>query len=359
MDFRKLTVKTKRILYKIRRAPGALSAKLFAKVPQTKSLMIIQTAALGDAALLLPFVNAAHLRSYDITLVCRKSISGFWQRLLPQIEIIGMEKRAWDLGYHYVAKLFADRKFEAVFSVEGQMEAPFMASFPKTPRKYYLSERLDPYSNLFIFNTVVRVGRDEHVLRRYHRMFSAHFDSFEPLTPHFDFVRDDGYVLIHPGAKWAPRRWSKESYCKLLELLQADGIPVLAIASSSEREYIDYFAANLNVPLEIVNDIDRLLNLIASARVFVGNDSGPAHVANLFGKRTVVLWGPGNFERIHPIGENVTILRKPTPCAPCRQYRGDPLKCSAGENFCLTAITPEEVFVSIKNLISAHTAQPN
>ena len=51
----------------------------------------------------------------------------------------------------------------------------------------------------------------------------------------------------------------------------------------------------------------------AGARVFVGNDSGPTHLAAATGAPTVALFGPTDPRRFAPRGPAVTVLARPPP----------------------------------------------
>jgi heptosyltransferase-2 len=87
---------------------------------------------------------------------------------------------------------------------------------------------------------------------------------------------------------------------------------------------------------------------IENAGAFIGNDSGPAHYAALIGRPTFVLWGPGNYERVRPLGRNVHVFKKELPCRPCRQ-RGD--RCIRGTNECLQMIGVDEVFETFRKKV--------
>ncbi|NTV45745.1 MAG: glycosyltransferase family 9 protein, partial [Chlorobiales bacterium] len=90
-----------------------------------------------------------------------------------------------------------------------------------------------------------------------------------------------------------------------------------------------------------------LAYLFRRAALLITTDSGPMHLANLYRKQTIVLWGPGNYERIRPLGENNTVLIKEIECRPCRQYK-DPERCEQGENICLQSISVEDVLAVLE-----------
>jgi len=65
-----------------------------------------------------------------------------------------------------------------------------------------------------------------------------------------------------------------------------------------------------------------------------------------------VFWGPGDYHRIRPLGENVKIFKVDVPCRPCRQYVHED-RCERGENVCLRMIRPGEVIGYILKVVGA------
>ena len=86
-------------------------------------------------------------------------------------------------------------------------------------------------------------------------------------------------------------------------------------------------------------------NAMERADFLIGNDSGPIHLAGLMDKPAVCIWGPGNYERIHPVGRFVKTIIHPVPCRPCRQYRS--MNCPGDERTCLDSISVEEVLEAV------------
>ena len=135
-----------------------------------------------------------------------------------------------------------------------------------------------------------------------------------------------------------------ESFIELLRQLDRQGTETEVISGPEDfeiREQLELVSSD-NIQHRSLSSIEELIHAIDAADIFIGNDSGPAHIANLLNKKTIVLWGPGNYERIRPLGENVEILMEDVDCRPCKQY-GDSEKCPQGENICLQKISVETV----------------
>jgi ADP-heptose:LPS heptosyltransferase len=156
-------------------------------------------------------------------------------------------------------------------------------------------------------------------------------------------------VAVHPYGKWPPRRWPR--FGELITLLARHGYSCVLLGTPEEHALTDLAACGEKtagcriVPLRSTAD---LLAEIERCRAFIGNDSGPAHYAALIGRPTFVLWGPGNYDRIRPLGRDVHIFKKEIACRPCRQ-RGE--RCVRGANECLQMIGVEEVFEKFRETV--------
>jgi lipopolysaccharide heptosyltransferase II len=79
--------------------------------------------------------------------------------------------------------------------------------------------------------------------------------------------------------------------------------------------------------------------ILSLVDLLVTNDTGPAHIASALGRPTLVVFGPTNPLTTRPLSPLGEIVRHPPDCAPC-MLRDCPI-----DHRCMTAITPDEVFV--------------
>jgi ADP-heptose:LPS heptosyltransferase len=120
-----------------------------------------------------------------------------------------------------------------------------------------------------------------------------------------------GPVVLHPGAGSGKKCWPVEQFLNLTAALQRSGRIVQVILGEVEmerwpREQIDAFRASAEV--RTPKTLIELMNVIASASAFIGNDSGPGHLAGINGVPTISLFGPNNPTRWRPLGPRVTVL---------------------------------------------------
>jgi ADP-heptose:LPS heptosyltransferase len=92
--------------------------------------------------------------------------------------------------------------------------------------------------------------------------------------------------------------------------------------------------------------VTELLGLLDHAGAFIGNDSGPGHLAVFCGVPTLTIFGPQLpewFAPLHP--DTVCLDGKPCPYKPCSDY------CRFREPHCLTRVTEEEVWEGFERFL--------
>lgn len=97
----------------------------------------------------------------------------------------------------------------------------------------------------------------------------------------------DAYAVLHPFASSPEKTWPADRFLALAgHLEQSCGLePVFLAGPGEDANAFSSFRVWRNAPLAEVK------SLIAGAQIFIGNDSGPAHIAAAFGIPVVVLFG--------------------------------------------------------------------
>ena len=123
-----------------------------------------------------------------------------------------------------------------------------------------------------------------------------------------------GPVVVHPGSGARRKCWPADRFLQLIDLLRKDGRDVRVLAGEVELEQWDpaelarfASAAELVKPASYVELLDQLQN----AAAFVGNDTGPSHLAGIIGVPTVALFGPSNPIHWRPLGPSVRVIHSP------------------------------------------------
>jgi len=120
-----------------------------------------------------------------------------------------------------------------------------------------------------------------------------------------------GRILLHPGSGSKEKCWPLESFLQLANRLKRDDHQPHFLLGEVE---LDRWPAETIRKIESTFPTTRpatyldLLTQLSTATTFLGNDSGPGHLASIIGIPTVILFGPTNPKIWNPLGPRVTTL---------------------------------------------------
>ena len=124
---------------------------------------------------------------------------------------------------------------------------------------------------------------------------------------------DAGPIAVHPGSGSPDKCWPVDSYLHLIEQLHHAGHRCHIILGEVELErWPADQISRLHSAEEIVHPATYfdLLNELSHCSAFIGNDSGPGHLAGIIGIPSVVLFGPTDPAVWKPLGPRVTAIRR-------------------------------------------------
>ena len=151
------------------------------------------------------------------------------------------------------------------------------------------------------------------------------------------------FITMHPGAAWRPRAWRAERFAALADRLAVShGLPVAVVGLASEHDIERAMRAAVREArvawLFGVLSLPEIAALLRASRLFIGNDSGLAHLAAACGTPVVALFGPQDPRRFAPRDPRVSTLHHRVPCFPC-----DQTVCVRPELPCVNLIEVAEV----------------
>lgn len=167
------------------------------------------------------------------------------------------------------------------------------------------------------------------------------------------------FVLIQPTARWSFKTWSTEGFTKVINYLTARGETVVLSGghSAEDSAQIKSICVGVTMPERVVNlagrlELPELAVLIERAKLFVGVDSAPMHMAAALKTPSVVLFGPSNLQQWSPWqGDNILLW--------AGDYRQLPnpsdINTNTDERY-LDAIPANDVIEAIHNMLLKKTA---
>jgi len=170
------------------------------------------------------------------------------------------------------------------------------------------------------------------------------------LLPAMGIEPGDRWVVVHPGASAPSRRYPIEAFARVVAALvhEHDVRVVLAGGPDDMDAVAELQAAGRpgSVPVAGVLDLAHLAALLAVAPVFIGNNSGPAHLAAAVGTPVVDLYALTNLQHA-PWGVPSRVLAHDVPCKGCRKS-----VCPVGHHACLRGVAPASVVAAALALLA-------
>jgi heptosyltransferase-1 len=152
------------------------------------------------------------------------------------------------------------------------------------------------------------------------------------------------WVLLIPGARWENKLWPVENFAATVKLLANDPDLKFAVLGSADDKQLGHTisAAAPGRVLDLTGQtsLHEMIEWLRLARLVIGNDTGPMHVAAALGTPIVALFGPTDPRSAGPFRQLNNVLQSDfPPCIPCLKGR-----CFYPERIaCLKAITPAQV----------------
>jgi heptosyltransferase-3 len=131
------------------------------------------------------------------------------------------------------------------------------------------------------------------------------------------------FAVIHPAAAFDTKQWATENFARVAEELNARGLATIAIVAPKEKQIVESLTKQTSAPVIGLGDLNlpEVTALSSRARLFVGNDSGIAHIAAAAGAPCVVIFGSSNVAHWRPWTTNPNeVVREEMPCQPCHGY---------------------------------------
>jgi predicted lipopolysaccharide heptosyltransferase III len=135
-------------------------------------------------------------------------------------------------------------------------------------------------------------------------------------------LADSKIALIHPAAAFATKRWAVENFARVAEYVAERGYAPVAIAAPNEAKIIEDLLSEASVNiLDLDLSLPEVTVLAARSQLFVGNDSGIAHIAAAVGTPSVVIFGSSNIAHWRPWNRApAEVVFEALPCQPCHGY---------------------------------------
>lgn len=364
---------------------NVLSRKTSAAAPSVHRILLVKPSSLGDVIHAFPLLSALRgsFPEASIDWLVNTEFSSLVGRHPGVSRVISFPRSLWRKKGFFKAmgemrREFGPAGYDLVLDAQGLMRSALLSRLAGGSRiigfsdaregaAFLYHERVDPFAGgkkeLDGSPRVLHAVLKNLSLWRHLSGMEPEFSS-HPFEIHYgdednrhlsELLQSIGlspnlpFVAIHPGAKREIKRWPSLYFSELLDLVRNKlGLNVLLLGSAGESSLLSEIATRSGPGVYIsAGDVplDLMPLCLSRARFFVGNDSGPLHMAVMMGMPTYSFFGSSDVRRTGPFSPGNTEHRTftdPVPCAPCGDFK---TKCS--HLSCLVGVTPNVVFDEI------------
>ncbi len=166
-------------------------------------------------------------------------------------------------------------------------------------------------------------------------------------------------LAVHPGSSKRERCWPLQRFISVCRALGEEGWRVVILGGRKEKEMAFEMEKDLgslvalNVPKQDLS-LAEMAAILSKCKLFLGNDSGPMHLASALGVKVVAVFGSTSPNQTGPLlPENMKReVWSAFECSPCRERFFKECTPVHGIAPCLEAIFVEEVLEAVKEVIS-------
>jgi heptosyltransferase-1 len=312
-------------------------------------LLIVRLSAMGDVIHTLPAVHAlreafshAHIgwliEERWAELLCAPGASrrGARSALRPLVdEVHAVNLKAWGKSPLSISTLqraatvwndVRDSNYDAAVDLQGAMRSAVLARLSGARVVYGAAEPREAPASLWYTRKVVARGR--HVIEQNLSVAEALCENRKSSSPDVsrDFPHDPQaearieqrlaeygggeFTILNPGAGWGAKQWPVERYGEVARALAEKGVRSILNYGPGEEELVrSAETASRGTARAMSCTITELIALTRRARLFVGGDTGPLHLAAALRVPVVAIYGPTDPARNGPYGTRSIVLR--------------------------------------------------
>lgn len=252
--------------------------------------------------------------------------------------------------------------YDIALDFQGNMKSAVFASLSRAASRAGFTDPREAGARFFYSRKFARSG--EHVIEQNHALAAEALQEYlpgstlkltAPLLPcdpaaetwaegEAQRLGVAGFALVTPGAGWGGKQWPAERFGQVARALAIHNLRTLVNTGPGEEALArEVVKASGGSAQEIRCTVGQLIALTRRARLFIGGDTGPLHLAAALGIPVVGIYGPTEPARTGPFGTRAIALRHPESETTFSHHR----EPDDG----LLKITAEEVITAARHLL--------
>ncbi|MBI4460378.1 MAG: glycosyltransferase family 9 protein [Acidobacteria bacterium] len=345
-----------------------MAAEGLAGLPVGSRVLVIRLRSMGDTVLMTPALRLLHDWRPDLQVTVL--VESPWDEILegnPAIDslmVLGGKLRS--------AFRVWRKRFAAVLNLHGGPTSAFLTRVSRAPYRAGFEHFRHPSAYTLHAPTAQEVLRRKGAVHTAEHIASLFFwlgvpaaeippaevfpsasaiERVQARLRSLGIGEGEQYAVIHPVAAYPSKQWRARGFAEIGDYLERKfALRPVFVCSRAETDALEEIEDHVSFPFfrAVGWRIADLIALVAGSRIFIGNDSGPAHIAaaaripvlTIFGSSHAAVWGPWK-------AANSAIVQNYFDCNPCA---GD--RCYVyDEPRCILSITTEQVKVYLDALL--------
>lgn len=166
-------------------------------------------------------------------------------------------------------------------------------------------------------------------------------------------------IAIHPGGDWAYKLWTVNNFAKAADILsQKFGAQILIFAGEEEHSIQNKMVDLMSHKAVVVagRNLRMVTALVEQCDIYIGNDTGPTHIASAVETPAVAIFGPTDDRRSGPYGDKNIVVRSglKLDCSPCHPGR-KPGRCGKVPCEAIEAISVKQIVEAAIRLLHLYS----
>jgi len=208
-------------------------------------------------------------------------------------------------------------KFDIAVDMQGLLKSATLAKLGGIKNRYgFGKDALRESTARFLYTNTIAIPANSHIVRQ-NIALAANSLSIEPVQTDFEFpifsndehraeaeaiangVGGD-FAILNPAGGWVTKLWPAESYGKLADMIYEKlGLASVVSVGPNDEALAETVMQNSQSGKTVVSkpSLKGFYELAKRARIYVGGDTGPTHIAISAGTPTVGIFGPTEWWR--------------------------------------------------------------
>lgn len=299
-----------------------------------KRILIVRLSAMGDVIHTLPAVQALReafpnamigwlIEERWADLLCAPATPHRGPRSLQRplvdwvhtVNLIGWRKSLFSVNtVEHIARVWNNVRsvrYDVAVDLQGAIRSAVLARWSGAPVIYGSAQPRETPASMWYTHPVIPRGRHvieqnlsiaEAMVDRSVQVPSVHLPEDPAAETHISqLLPGDNFAIVNPGAGWGAKRWPAERYGQVARTLAASGVqPIINYGPGEEDLARETEQASAGGAKPLRCSISELIALTRRAKLFIGGDTGPLHLAAVLGVPVVAIFGPTDPARNGP-----------------------------------------------------------